>query len=294
VESTVALLGCGYTLSRVAKKLAPMSALCIKKDISSLEGLTQNISSLDVSNYVAFNQAINAHDSVCCIVDSIPPHPQEPTLYARNIAQFITENEQIDKLIYLSTTGVFGGENGAIVDELTTPNPTTPTGKARYEVECCYRELKKQLLKKDRTLQLCVLRIPAIYGPTRGIGLSLRQGKYKIIESGEQWTNRIHVVDLATLIVKLIESSKILPECIAVSDGAPSKVKDVVGYYCDKFKIALPSTISRQDAKAQGSWSMISDQRVVPRFMRDFLSPAEINYPSYLVGAGSEFSQVDR
>jgi hypothetical protein len=290
MESTVALLGCGYTLSVVAKKLVPMSALCIKKDATSLVGLTQNISSLDVSNYDALNLALKARNSLRCVVDSIPPDPQQPTLYAEKITRFIEENEQIDKLIYLSTTGVFGGEAGAIVDELTPPNATTPTAKARYEVECCYRQLKDRLSKKNRTLQLCVLRIPAIYGPTRGIGLSLKLGRYTMIEDGEQWTNRIHVVDLAALIVKLLESQKILPECVAVSDGTPARVKEVVAYYCNKFNIAPPLTISRQDAIAQGAWSMISNQRVVPRLMADFLSPADIIYPSYRVGAGSEFS----
>ena len=67
-------------------------------------------------------------------------------------------------LVYLSSTSVYGDQGGAWIDEQTPTAPQTPWGRMRVELEQRFWDFGAA-----RGLPACVVRLPEIYGPGRGL-----------------------------------------------------------------------------------------------------------------------------
>ena len=92
------------------------------------------------------------------------------------------------RVVYLSTTGVYGAQQE--VDEHTEPAPRSDRERLRVEAE-------RAVL--NGPWHPMVLRPAAIYGPGRGIQVSLPRGEFRLLGDGSNWVSRIHVEDLAEL-----------------------------------------------------------------------------------------------
>ena len=149
------LLGGGLTLSLVAKKLKGANAPFIitnrspdKKSAYQNRGYQCELFDFLADDAESFLTRIVSQYGIETIVDSIPPprveHPElkgSMTLLP-NYERFIRSLRLngIKKIIYLSTTGVFGRTDGSIVDESTVPEPRNAQARARWQVEEVYRE----------------------------------------------------------------------------------------------------------------------------------------------------------
>ena len=129
---------------------------------------------------------------------------------------------------------------------------------------------------------MTALRLPAIYGPDRGLLWSLRAGSYRLIGTGENWTNRIHVEDLVEVIKRCLQS-KDLPPVLNVTDDHPARAKDVVDYLCSRDSLPYPQSISEEEALKGGAYTMLSNQRVRNDLMKRVLG-IQLRYPSYREG----------
>lgn len=97
------------------------------------------------------------------------------------------------RLVYISTTGVYGNHDGASVDEQTPVNPATDRAKRRVSAEWQAFDYGSR-----RSCTVVVLRVPGIYGPGR-LGVErLKEGTPILRESDTGPGNRIHVDDLVT------------------------------------------------------------------------------------------------
>lgn len=265
----ILLLGGGYTLTRLANKLSPDSFLITSTKTEKVEIFKSrgfNALKLDLDSPVKI-------EDLDLIIDSIPPTEG----HVDKLKKFYELNVP-KRVIYLSTTGVFGYQNGELVNELSECHPQHSSGMARLEVENFY---------KAQSFKTCSLRLPAIYGPKRGIGLALKNQTMPLIADGERYTNRIHVDDLVGILQKLVALDN-LPDCLCINDQNPSLMKDVVKFYCEKFNLPAPKSISLAQAIEQGFYHSILNQRVDNRLVNELLDYQYL-YPSYLEGAGSEF-----
>ncbi len=121
-------------------------------------------------------------------------------------------------LVYLSSTSVYGDQDGGWVDEQTAPAPTSPWGQMRLELE---ERIRRE--GQARGVPACVTRLPEIYGPGRGPLQRLRSGYG--VRHPERWSNRVHVEDLAEVLVLLGE--RLEPELLLVSDSQPAPSGEV-------------------------------------------------------------------
>lgn len=92
------------------------------------------------------------------------------------------------RMVYLSTTGVYGDRGGAWTDESVPARPQTPRSRRRLDAE--------QRLRKS-AWHAAVLRAPGIYGPRRLPLERLRAGIPVAHPAQDVYTNHIHVEDLA-------------------------------------------------------------------------------------------------
>lgn len=119
-----------------------------------------------------------------------------------------------ERVIYISTTGVYGGADGGWVDEQTPPAPTRDGGKASLAAE--------EILRASRFTNVGVaLRLAGIYGPDRIPFLKQLEAGEPIAAPAAGHVNLIHVDDAARVVQAAADHTGGLPPALCVSDGSP-------------------------------------------------------------------------
>lgn len=96
------------------------------------------------------------------------------------------------RLVYISTTGVYGDRGGEWVSETTPTRPGTARARRRCDAE---RQLRC-FCRRNR-ISLCILRVPGIYGDGRLPLARLQAGTPVLDDPDDVYTNHIHAEDLA-------------------------------------------------------------------------------------------------
>jgi nucleoside-diphosphate-sugar epimerase len=127
---------------------------------------------------------------------------------------------------YLSTTGVYEDLEGVIDGETPLPAQASPKYAGVLAAERAFREVGA-----------AVLRAPGIYGAERGIHVRLAHGDFKLSGDGSRYSSRIHVEDLAEL---LLASAATPRETFVVGDLEPCRQIDMVTWLCGRMGLPLP------------------------------------------------------
>ncbi len=215
-------------------------------------------------------------------------HSQVATIgdvYAKGLASVLqVASAQLEQVIYVSTTGVYGDAAGQWVDETTPLSPTRPGGLASMAAE--------QVLTASRFAPRgAILRLAGIYGPGRLPYLdALRRGE-PIDASPEGYLNLVHVDDAAELIVAMTRRKLAAPGPLTycVSDGQPVWRED---FYSELARqLAAPLPRFRGDSTSPRRERGASSKRVSSRKVRDEYG-FEFRYPSYREGIAQIVSQL--
>lgn len=125
------------------------------------------------------------------------------------LLHYADREEPPDRLVYTSSTGVYGDHGGDWVDETTELDPQTPKTEALAEAERVARETTDVI---DGT----VARLAGIYGPDR-----YRLERYLAGPVTEGYLNMIHQVDAAGAIAHLLETDEARDEIVLLIDDEP-------------------------------------------------------------------------
>ena len=106
------------------------------------------------------------------------------------------------RIVYLSTSGVYGDCGGALVDETRPVNPQTPRARRRVAAEQQLRDWCA-----PRRAALVVLRVPGIYAADRLPLERLRAGTPVLRGADDVYTNHIHADDLAAICMRSLDDS---------------------------------------------------------------------------------------
>lgn len=136
---------------------------------------------------------------------------------------------------YLSSTGVYGDTHGAWVDE------SAPTGGGRRTARA-QADLEWQALRTD----MCVLRLPGIYGPGRSALDRVKEGRAHRIDIPGQVFSRVHVDDI---VGGVIASFKGPPGVYNLADDLPCSQNRVIEAACRMLDVPVPPLLSLKDAK---------------------------------------------
>lgn len=215
------LLGSGYTLTRLALAQARVGRTVIAATReasrrSELERAGARVCLLEEA--LALTEASHA-------VHSIPPDAGLDALIAEALALHPPA-----RLVYLSSTGVYGTARGD-VDEETPVEPSTPPARGRIEAEARFRPLGA-----------VVLRIAGIYGPGRGAHSRLLAGILRLPEGGGGRISRVHVDDLAQAIRVALERG--VPGSVyCVADDRAATQGETVAWLCSHLGVPPPPTV---------------------------------------------------
>lgn len=165
------------------------------------------------------------------------------------------------RIVYISTSGVYGDCHGERVDESRPVNPDTDRARRRVDAE---RQLLAWCAARD--VALVILRAPGIYGPGRFPIARLQKGMPVLERAADVYTNHIHAEDLAAICARALEDDA-PPGVYNASDDGEMLMGDWLDAVADRFELARPPRIPRSAAEGRISPAMLSFMNESRRLM---------------------------
>lgn len=181
------------------------------------------------------------------------------------------------RIVYISTSGVYGDTGGAWVDEEASPNPQTDRARRRLAAETALRRFGR-----ERGLAVIILRVGGIYGPGRLPLERLQKGLPVLNEAECGYTNRIHAEDLARICLAAAERGE-ADNIYNVTDGHPGNMTQYFNAVADAMGLPRPPSVSMAEAKERLTPAMLSyltESRRMDnaKLLREFA--LELRYPT--------------
>jgi nucleoside-diphosphate-sugar epimerase len=146
--------------------------------------------------------------------------------------------------IFTSNAAVYGDGAGAALTEESPCRPCSPLGRLSVMAEDVPR-----LAAAEHGLPAITLRLGAIYGPERLSSGLLREGRFRIIGSGRNYSRRIHIDDLIAVLLVLRHGAPRPVYCVA--DADPSPVNDYYGLLASLLRVPPPSHVPAWAVRAR-------------------------------------------
>jgi len=275
----ILIIGCGDIGLRVAKQLVRhYKVFALTSQASRFAelravGATPLLGNLDEPNSLWRLSAIAE-----TVIHLAPPQNMgRLDQRTRNLTRILSQRpNQVRRLIYVSTTGVYGNHSGAHVRETTPVQPESERAWRRVDAERVLR-----LWAPSHGVSLTVLRVPGIYAMDR---LPLERIEAKtpaLVPEEDAYSNHIHSEDLARLVCAAVYHGK--PQrVINACDGGETKMGDYFDQVADAFALARPPRLPAQELQSLVSpmlWSFMRESR---RVMNPRLSELKtvLRYPS--------------
>jgi len=275
------IVGCGYLGTRIARHYLqhgePVNAI-VRSAASAGRlhqlGIAASVSDLDQPVPLPV-----ATQGEAVFYLAPPPETGVADPRIRNFLASCAAHGVPRRIVYISTTGVYGDCRGAWIDETAPVQPQTDRARRRLDAETALRGWSAQ----TSTL---VLRVAGIYGPGRLPLERLRRGMVVVREEEAPFTNRIHVDDLVQVCVMALQRGR-AGEIYHASDGNPSTMTDYFFRVADLIGVPRPRTVTLDEAAGQLSAAMLSylreSRRLSNRKMREDLG-IRLRYPSLATG----------
>ncbi len=263
-NSTWVILGAGYTGVRLAQRLAsegqavivtrrdPAAAASTAAAIGAVEGVAMDLTRPE--SLVVPDGAI----VVCLAQPGADPVAETAAL------AHATRNAE--RLVYVSSTGVYPSANGQWVDETWPIAPVTAAGQARAAAEAA--------LPGDA----CSLRVAGIHGPGRGLLERIRSGTYRIVGSETSHVSRIHVVDLVDAIIRA--GATAFAGAINIADDDPAPIGEVADTIADALGVPRPPRVPADSVAPEVAGMLTADRRIANTRMKEKLGVV-LRYPSW-------------
>lgn len=239
------------------------------------DGLPRHQLHADTPPSPALLDEIAQADAVLC---SVPPDAEgDPAL--RLLLPALQASPALRWVGYLSSTSVYADRAGGWIDERSAADATEAAGVQRLLAEAQWRALAGQ-----RSIASAVFRLPGLYGPGRNALVQLAQGRARHVVRPGQVFNRLHVDDLATVIIAAMRrparQGLYLP-----SDDEPAPPQDVLAFAAKLGGFALPPAVAWDDPALSPTLRRFyeSNKRIDSRRTRTALG-WQPRFPSYREG----------
>ena len=200
------------------------------------------------------------------IVVCLAPPGDDP---AGEIRALLALARGASRIVYVSSTGVYGPGHGAWVDEAWPIAPITASGRARAAAEAALA---------GATVPWVALRAAGIYGPGRGLVDRIRAGTYRVIGDGTSHVGRIHVVDLVAAIVGAGTAE--ITGAINAADDDPAPIGEVADTVAARLGVPSPPRVPAASVAPEIAGMLTANRRIANRRLRDELGVV-LRYPSW-------------
>jgi nucleoside-diphosphate-sugar epimerase len=181
------------------------------------------------------------------------------------------------RLVYASTTGVYGDCGGAWLDETRPVAPANDRAIRRVSAETQLRRATAR-----RSITASIARIPGIYAGNRLPLARLEKRTPALVDADDVYTNHIHADDLAAILLRMTTHGR-PSRVIHASDDTTLKMGEYFDEVADAFGIERAPRITRAEAETQLGEMMLSFMRESRRLINTRLKRelhVRLRYPS--------------
>jgi nucleoside-diphosphate-sugar epimerase len=280
------LVGCGYVGTRLARQYLDAGEPAVGV-VRSAAG-AKRLAAAGIQALIAdlAQDDLSVLPLRHCSLFHLAPPPTSGTedLHTRRLVDAFELAGHPRRVVYVSTTGVYGDCCGAWVDETWPARPTAERSLRRWDAE-------QTLVRWSRESggELVILRVAGIYGPGRLPLERIRQRVPMVRPEDSPFSNRIHVDDLASALAAAMargESGAVYNAC----DGHPTSMTDYFLDIADAAGLPRPPLIPMAEAAGQVSEAMLSylaeSRRLSNRRLVEGLG-LELRYPTLADGLKS-------
>ncbi|ORJ59837.1 SDR family oxidoreductase [Geothermobacter hydrogeniphilus] len=288
------IIGCGDIGTRVARL-----ALAAGQQVFGLVRNEQNAEKLAAAGIQPLLADLRDPDSLndlpvagSRVLYAAPPPGggfEDPKV--RHFCEAIPAGTEPSRIVYLSTSGVYGDCGDRPVNEDTPANPQTARARRRFDAEKTIRGFALR-----HNLPSIILRVTGIYGPFRFALHRILERHPLLREDQASLTNRIHADDLARICLAALEKGRD-GDIFNVCDGQTSTMTHYFNAVADAFGLPRPPQIDRNEAQKVMNPLMLSyfqeSRRMDNRRMLEQLG-VRLLYPTLEEGLAASVAEMKR
>jgi len=260
MKKTVLIIGCGDIALRTTQLLQSKYRLFgLFRNVDNARpfrafGLIPIIGDLD------HPESLKQITGVGQIVIHLAPPPSQGTRDPRTthllsaLSKCATNKQKIlpHQLVYISTSGVYGDCQGAIIDETRPLKPLSDRAVRRANAE---KQIRQWGIRNQ--VPVSILRVPGIYAENRLPLKRIKNNLPAFVNEDDGYTNHIHADDLARIICATIHHGK-PGRTYNTTDDTQMKMGDYFDLVADHFNLPHPPRIPRNQAANLISPAMLS------------------------------------
>ncbi len=267
--SEVLIAGCGDLGAAAGSLLAAAGARVwgLRRDPSALPGALEPLAA-DLLRPATLRRLPPVSTLVYCPTPAQHTEAAYRDTYVAGLRHLLAalEGAPLERALLVSSTSVYGQDDGRRVDEDSPCEPRGFSGRVMLEAE-------HTLCSAARGWTPTVLRLAGIYGPGRTRLIARAAAGGAVQRDPVYWTNRIHRDDAAALIAHLLGLDRPPPVAIGVDDE-PAPLWDVIRWLAGRLGAPPPLP-----ATGDGGNKRLSNARIRAGGFRP-------RYPSYRDGYG--------
>jgi len=221
-----------------------------------------------------------------------PPERGSTDTRTRKLLAALAQAKSLpQRLIYISTSGVYGDCQGACVDETRPRRPATARAVRRVDAESQLRRFGRRT-----GVRVSILRAPGIYAADRLPIARLQRGLPALRAADDVFTKHIHADDLSNLDCAALRHGR-ANRCYNASDDSAMKMGDYFDLVADRFALPRPPRISlaaaRQELRPLQLSFMSESRRLDNRRIKKELR-AHLRYPRVADGVNAAWQERSR
>lgn len=207
-----------------------------------------------------------------------PPRVGDRDTRTANLVRALARGRSLpQRLVYISTSGIYGDCGGMLVDETRRAHPMTDRAVRRVDAERVLRAWGA-----ETGVQVSVLRVPGIYAAERLPLARLKAGTPALNRDQDPYTNHIHADDLARIIVAALTRAR-AGRVYNASDDSSIRMGDYFDLVADRLGMPHPPRVDLDTAKLAIAETPLSfmreSRRLVNRRLKKELR-VRLHYPS--------------
>jgi len=262
-QSSLLIIGCGDVGLRVVRALGgrlrvlALTSSPARCDALRAAGVRPLVGDLD--DPATLGRLAGLADAVLYLAPPPATGHTDPRL--RAVLAALSRRTLPSRVVYASTTGVYGDCQGQWVTETRALNATTDRARRRVDAESHLRAWGRAT-----GVPVTALRIPGIYASDREGGdprQRVRRGTPVLAPEDDGYTNHIHADDLARACIAALWRGR--PQrAIQVCDDSDMKTGDYYDLVADLSCLARPMRVTRAQAGEHFSaaqWSFLNESR---------------------------------
>ena len=256
----VAILGCGYVGLELGRQLsADHDVVGVRRSdsgVAAIESAGFEAVQADVTDPADLQRVPDADAVVFAASSGGRGADAAREIYVDGlrtvVEQFAAREAPPDRLVYTSSTGVYGDHDGDWVDETTPLDPTTDKTEVLAEAERIATEVASEY-----GIDGTVARFAGLYGPDR-----YRLERYLEGPVTEGYLNMVHRDDAAGVVRFLLGTDRGRDDVVLVVDDEPAPKWEFADWLAAECDVPEPPKRTKAERLADASLSPAATRRI--------------------------------